>query len=117
MEFTIQEGRLFFLQTRNGKRTAQAAVKIAVDMVSEGLIDKKTALLRVNPDQLDQLLHPQIDQVAKEKANAVAKGLPASPGAAVGEVVFDAHKADELAQEGKKVVLVRQKLHQKILLV
>jgi pyruvate,orthophosphate dikinase len=107
MEFTIQEGKLYMLQTRNGKRTAAAAVKIAVDMVKEGLIDKKTALLRVNPASLEQLLHKQLDPLAKAKHKAAAKGLPASPGAAVGEVVFDAEKAHELAEEGKKVVLVR----------
>jgi pyruvate,orthophosphate dikinase len=107
MEFTIQEGKLFFLQTRNGKRTAQAAVKIAVDMEKEGLINKEEAILRVDPASLDQLLHKRFDPVAIEKSEAVAKGLPASPGAAVGEVVFDAHKADELASEGKQVILVR----------
>jgi pyruvate, orthophosphate dikinase len=107
MEFTIQEGKLYMLQTRNGKRTAAAAVKIAVDMVKEGMIDKKTALMRVNPASLEQLLHKQLDPLAKAKHKAAAKGLPASPGAAVGEVVFDAEKAHELAEEGKKVVLVR----------
>jgi pyruvate,orthophosphate dikinase len=107
MEFTIQEGKLYMLQTRNGKRTAAAAVKIAVDMVKEGMIDKKTALMRVSPASLDQLLHKQLDPLAKAKHKAAAKGLPASPGAAVGEVVFDANKAHLLAEEGKKVVLVR----------
>jgi pyruvate,orthophosphate dikinase len=107
MEFTIQEGKLYMLQTRNGKRTAAAAIKIAVDMVSEGLIDKKTALLRVSPASLDQLLHKQLDPLAKAKHKAVAKGLPASPGAAVGQAIFDAEKAHEWAEEGKKVVLVR----------
>jgi len=107
MEFTIQEGKLYMLQTRNGKRTAAAAVKIAVDMVEEGSIDKKTALLRVDPKSLDQLLHKQLDPLAKAKHKAISKGLPASPGAAVGEVVFDAHKAHDWAEEGKKVVLVR----------
>ncbi|MFP4189419.1 MAG: pyruvate, phosphate dikinase [Candidatus Woesearchaeota archaeon] len=107
MEFTIQEGRLFFLQTRNGKRTAQAAVKIAVDMEKEGIIDKNEAVLRVEPKSLDQLLHKQLDPKAKDSAQVLAKGLPASPGAAVGEIVFDAHKAHDLAQEGKNVVLVR----------
>ena len=107
MEFTIQEGKLFILQTRNGKRTAAAAVRIAVEMVKEGLIDKKTALLRVDPNSLNQLLHRQIDPLAKKQKKAAAKGLPASPGAAVGEVVFNAEKAHEWAEEGKKVVLVR----------
>ncbi|MEW5804224.1 MAG: pyruvate, phosphate dikinase, partial [bacterium] len=105
LEFTIQQGRLFLLQTRNGKRTAAAAVKIAVDMVEEGLIDKKTAVLRVEPKQLDQLLHPMID--IKTKPKVIAKGLPASPGAAVGKVVFTAEKAQEAAGAGERVVLVR----------
>ncbi|MBW2968331.1 pyruvate, phosphate dikinase, partial [Candidatus Woesearchaeota archaeon] len=107
MEFTIQEGKLYMLQTRTGKRTAQAAVQIAVDMVDEGLITKEEALLRVDPNQLDQLLHKQIDELARGKATEVAKGLPASPGAAVGEVVFDAEEADRLATSGRNVVLVR----------
>lgn len=107
MEFTIQEGKLFFLQTRTGKRTAAAAVKIAVDMVEENIITKEEAILRVDPSSLDQLLHQGFDPVAIEKSEAVAKGLPASPGAAVGEVVFDAHRADEMAQAGKTVILVR----------
>ena len=107
MEFTIQEGRLFFLQTRNGKRTAQAAVKIAVDMEKDGIIDKDEAVLRVDPDSLDQLLHKQLDPKAKKSNEVLAKGLPASPGAAVGEVVFDAQKAHDLAEKGKDVVLVR----------
>jgi len=107
MEFTIQEGKLYILQTRTGKRTAHAAVRIAVEMVKEGMIDKKTAVLRVEPEQLDQLLHKQLDPVAKEKAEVIAKGLPASPGAAVGSVVFTAEKAHDLAQEGEKVILVR----------
>jgi len=107
MEFTIQEGKLFFLQTRNGKRTAAAAVKIAVDMVKEGLIDEKTAVLRVEPNQLDQLLHKALDQDALKQGKVLAKGLPASPGAAVGKVVFDAIEASTLASEGEKVILVR----------
>ena len=107
MEFTIQEGKLFMLQTRNGKRTAQAAVKVAVDMVEEGLIDKKTAVLRVEPSQLDQLLHKQLDPKSKDASDVIAKGLPASPGAAVGKIVFDAHKAVELKELGEKVILVR----------
>ena len=107
MEFTIEDSKLFMLQTRNGKRTAHAAVKVAVDMVEEKLITKEEAILRVNPNQLDQLLHKQIDNLAKGKAIRIAQGLPASPGAAVGEVVFDAKEADVLAREGRKVVLVR----------
>lgn len=105
IEFTIEKGKLFMLQTRNGKRTAAAAIKVAVDMVAEGLIDKNTAILRVAPAQLDQLLHPSLDpSVAK---NVIAKGLPASPGAAGGVVVFTADEAEELAKNGTKVILVR----------
>lgn len=105
IEFTIERGRLYMLQTRNGKRTANAAVKVAVDMVEEGLISKEEALLRVDPASLDQLLHRRIDQSAK--LETIAKGLPASPGAASGQVVFDADVAEALAKEGKKVILVR----------
>ncbi len=105
IEFTIEKGKLFMLQTRNGKRTAQAAIKVAVDMVKEGLIDEKTAVLRVAPSQLDQLLHPSLDPKAEKKV--IAKGLPASPGAAGGTVVFTADEAEELAKNGKKVILVR----------
>jgi pyruvate, orthophosphate dikinase len=105
IEFTIQEKKLYMLQTRNGKRTAQAALKIACDMVSEGLITKNEAILRVKPSQLDQMLHPMIDP--KAKVLSVAKGLPASPGAAVGKVVFTADRAEELAKKGEKVILVR----------
>ncbi|MEA2036696.1 MAG: pyruvate, phosphate dikinase [Nanoarchaeota archaeon] len=107
MEFTIQDGKLFILQTRSGKRTAQASLRIAVEMESEGLIDKKTAILRIDADQLDQLLHKTLDPIAKSKAEVLAKGLPASPGAAVGKVVFTAESAHELAQEGEKVILTR----------
>ena len=105
IEFTVERGQLFILQTRNGKRTAQAAIRIAVEMVEEGIIDKKTALLRVDPDQLNQLLHRRIDD--KYKRTILAKGLPASPGAATGQVVFDADEAEELGNAGKKVILVR----------
>jgi pyruvate,orthophosphate dikinase len=105
IEFTIERGRLWLLQTRNGKRTSRASIKIAVDMVEEGLIDEKTAILRVDANQLDQLLHPNIDPTAKK--NVIAKGLPASPGAAVGEVVFTADEAESLAADGKKIILVR----------
>jgi len=107
MEFTIQEGRLFMLQTRTGKRTAQAAVRMAVEMVHENLIDKKTALLRIDPNQLDQLLHKQLDPVAKQKHNSLGKGLPASPGGAVGKIAFDNISAVEMKKAGDKVVLVR----------
>ena len=107
MEFTIQEGKLFILQTRSGKRTAAAAVKIAIDMLGEGLIDEKTAVLRVQPSQLDSLLHKQIDPSAKKSAELLTKGLPASPGAAVGQIVFKADEAHQWNEEGKKVVLVR----------
>ncbi len=106
MEFTFQEGRLYMLQTRTGKRTAAAALQIAVDMVNEKLIDKKDAVMRVEPDQLNQLLHKQLDSKAKGKAQLIAKGLPASPGAAVGKVVFDAETAVQ-ESELDKVVLVR----------
>ena len=105
IEFTVERGQLFILQTRNGKRTAQAAIRIAVEMVEEGIIDKKTALLRVDPDQLNQLLHRRIDD--KYVRTLLAKGLPASPGAATGQVVFDADEAEELGNAGKKVILVR----------
>ena len=105
IEFTIEKGKLYMLQTRNGKRTATAAIKVAVDMVREGLIDEKTAVLRVAPSQLDQLLHPSLDPKAPKKV--IAKGLPASPGAAGGEVVFTADEAEAAAKVGLKVILVR----------
>ncbi|PLR98729.1 pyruvate, phosphate dikinase [Bacillus sp. T33-2] len=105
IEFTVERGKLFILQTRTGKRTAQAAIRIAVEMVQEGIIDKKTALLRVDSDQLNQLLHRRIDDKFERKQ--LAKGLPASPGAATGMVVFDADEAEVLGKEGKKVILVR----------
>lgn len=105
IEFTVERGKLYILQTRNGKRTARAAVKIAADMVEEGVIDKKTALQRVDPEQLDQLLHRRIDPDAS--LDVLVKGLPASPGAASGQIVFDADTAERQAQEGKKVILVR----------
>ena len=105
IEFTVERGKLYILQTRTGKRTAQAAIQIAVDMVEEGIIDKNTALLRVDPDQLNQLLHRRIDDSFDRKL--VAKGLPASPGAATGQVVFDADEAELLTNNGKKVILVR----------
>ena len=106
IEFTIQENRLFILQTRTGKRTTRAAVKFAVDMVKEKLIDKKTAISRIDPNQLDQLLHPTFDPKAKKEVIAV--GLPASPGAATGRVVFSAEDAEKLAEKKEKVILVRK---------
>jgi len=105
-EFTIQEGKLYLLQTRNGKRTAQAAVRIAVEMVKEGLISEQEAILRVEPASLDQLLHPRLDP--KVKVNVIARGLSASPGAAVGKAVFDADTAAEMGAAKHKVILVRK---------
>jgi pyruvate,orthophosphate dikinase len=105
LEFTVQEGRLYMLQTRTGKRTGPAAVRAAVDMANEGLIDRATAVQRVEPAQLDQLLHPMIDP--SEQITVLATGLPASPGAAVGHVVFDADAAQAMGQAGEKVILVR----------
>ena len=109
MEFTIEDGKLFMLQTRNGKRTAQAALQIACDLVDEGVIDEKTAVLRVEPKQLDTLLHPQFDAAALKAAEAIGKGLAASPGSACGRVVFSAEDAEEKVKDDawKKVVLVR----------
>lgn len=107
MEFTIEEGRLYMLQTRNGKRTARAAIKIACDLVDEGMITEKEALLKIEPKQLDSLLHPQFDGKAMKKATPIAKGLPASPGAACGKISFTAEEAVERAEKGEKVVLVR----------
>ena len=106
MEFTIQESKLYILQTRSGKRTAEAAVRVAVDMVNERLIPKKEAVSRVTPEQLDRLLHPSFDP--KAKRDVMAKGLPASPGAAVGQVVFTADTAEAWKAKGKKVILVRK---------
>ncbi|MDQ1254984.1 MAG: pyruvate, orthophosphate dikinase [Euryarchaeota archaeon] len=105
IEFTIQEGKLYMLQTRTGKRTAAAAVKVATDMVAEGLIDKETAVTRVKAEHIDLLLHPRIDP--KAKLEVIAKGLPASPGAAVGKVVFTAEAAEAMAEIGEKTILVR----------
>lgn len=107
MEFTIEEGKLFFLQTRNGKRTAQAALKIAVDLVSEGMLSKEQAILKVEPKQLDSLLHPTFESSALKNTKEIAKGLPASPGAACGKIAFTAEEAKERAEKGEKVVLVR----------
>ena len=108
MEFTIQQGKLFLLQTRTGKRTGLSAVKAAVDMVKEKLITKEQAVMRVSPDQLDQLLHPMIDPKFRRSLKALAKGLNASPGAASGQIVFTADEAEEWVKEGKKVLLVRR---------
>ena len=107
MEFTIEEGKLFMLQTRNGKRTAAAALKIAVDLVDEGMITEQEAVMRVEPKQLDSLLHPQFDADALKKAAVIGKGLPASPGAACGRVVFTAADAKAWSDKGEKVILVR----------
>ena len=107
MEFTIQDGKLWMLQTRNGKRTGAAMVKIAMDLLREGEIDEKTALLRMEPQKLDELLHPVFDKAALKRALVVAKGLPASPGAATGQIVFFADDAEAWAEKKKKVVLVR----------
>lgn len=105
IEFTIEQGKLWILQTRSGKRTTQAALKIAIDLVDEGLVTEETALLRINPDSLNQLLHPMLDPKANK--NIIAKGLPASPGAACGKVVFSAHDAEVLYGAGERVILVR----------
>jgi pyruvate,orthophosphate dikinase len=107
MEFTIQEGKMWMLQTRGGKRTGAAMVQIAMDMLKEGLIDEKTAVLRVEPNKLDELLHPVFDKNAIKAAKVLAKGLPASPGAATGQIVFFADEAEEWVAQGKNVVLVR----------
>jgi len=107
MEFTIEEGKLFILQTRNGKRTASAAVKFAVDLVEEGLLTEEEALLKVEPAALDQLLHKQLDPENKKTATVLTKGLPASPGGAVGQIVFGAQEAHDKNEAGQKVILVR----------
>jgi len=107
MEFTVQEGKLWFLQTRNGKRTGTAMVKIAMDLLHEGLIDEKTALLRCEPQKLDELLHPVFDKEALKKAKVITQGLPASPGAACGQIVFHADDAQEWHANGHKVIMVR----------
>lgn len=107
MEFTVQEGKLWFLQTRNGKRTGSAMVKIAMDLLRQGMIDEKTAVLRVEPNKLDELLHPVFDKKAIKDAKIIAKGLAASPGAASGKIVFNADDATEWAARGEKVIMVR----------
>jgi pyruvate,orthophosphate dikinase len=108
IEFTIQEGRLWMLQTRVGKRTGTAALNMAMDMLAEGLIDERTAVMRVKPSQLDELLHPLVDPAAEKTATPLAKGLPAGPGGAVGQIVFTAADAVAWAKQGKKVLLVRE---------
>ena len=107
IEFTIQEGRLWMLQTRTGKRNGQAAVKMAVEMAKKGLISEATAVLRVRPSQLDELLHDMLDPAEERKAHVLAKGLPAGPGGSTGQVVFTADEAEKWAKDGKKVILVR----------
>ena len=107
MEFTVQEGKLWFLQTRNGKRTGAAMVKIAIDLLHQGMIDEKTALARIEPNKLDELLHPVFDKVAEQQAKILVRGLPASPGAATGQIVFFADDAAKWHADGKKVVMVR----------
>ncbi len=108
MEFTIEKGKLFMLQTRSGKRTAAAALRCAVEMVEEGLITKKEAIMRVEPQALDQLLHPTFDEASLKSADQLATGLPASPGAATGRVYFTAEAAKNAAENGEAVILVRQ---------
>ncbi len=107
MEFTVQDGKLWFLQTRNGKRTGTAMVKIAMDLLKEGEIDEKTALLRCEPNKLDELLHPVFDKEAQKKARVLTRGLPASPGAACGQIVFFADDAERWHDEGRQVIMVR----------
>ena len=107
IEFTIEKGKLYILQTRNGKRTSQAAIKIAVDLVHEGLIDKETAVMRVKPEDVERVLHAKFDENELKNSKVIAKGLPASPGAATGKIYFDAAKAEEMAKKGETVILVR----------
>ena len=108
IEFTIEEGKLWMLQTRTGKRTGGAAIQMAVDMVDEGMIDKKTAIMRVNPEQIDELLHPSLNSEEEEKSQLLTRGLPAGPGGGVGQVVFTADDAERWAKLGKTVILVRE---------
>ena len=107
MEFTVQEGKLWFLQTRNGKRTGAAMVKIAMDLLHQGMIDEKTALMRCEPNKLDELLHPVFDKTALKQAKVLTRGLPASPGAATGQIVFFADDAAEWHAAGKRIIMVR----------
>ena len=108
LEFTVQEGKLWILQTRNGKRTGQAMVRIAMEMLEQGMIDEPTALLRIDPLRLDDLLHPVFEEKELKDAPVLAQGLPASPGAATGQIVFFAEDAEALAGEGQETILVRQ---------
>ena len=108
IEFTIEKGKLYILQTRDGKRTAKASLKIALDLVNQGIISKKEALMRVSPSSISQLIHPVFEEATMEKATLIAQGLPASPGAATGEIVFTAERAKEFHNLGRKVILVRQ---------
>ena len=108
IEFTIEKGKLYILQTRDGKRTAKASLKIALDLVDQGIISKKDALMRVSPSSISQLIHPVFEEATMEKATLIAQGLPASPGAATGEIVFTAERAKEFHNLGRKVILVRQ---------
>ena len=107
IEFTIENNRLWMLQTRSGKRNGVAAVKVATDMLSENLITKEIAINRVKPSQLDELLHPMVDPIAEQKGVKLAEGLPAGPGGATGQIVFTSEDAEVWAKEGKKVILVR----------
>ncbi len=106
IEFTIEDNKLYILQTRNGKRTVNAALKIAVDLVGEKILTKKEAIMKIAPEELDKLLHPRLDPKAKKIS--LTKGLPASPGAACGQIVFDSETAQNWSEEGKKTILVRQ---------
>ena len=109
IEFTVERGKLYILQTRNGKRTPAAAVKIAVDLVKEGLINKQEAVMRVDPADIEKLLHPVFDPVELKRAQYIGKGLPASPGAATGKIVFSAEEAEEMAKKENKLFLLDQK--------
>ena len=117
MEFTVQEGKLWFLQTRNGKRTGTAMVKIAMDLLREGEIDEKTALMRCEPQKLDELLHPVFDKDALKKAKVITQGLPASPGAACGQIVFHADDAQKWREDGHRVIMVRECRQRKVSLL
>ena len=105
IEFTIEKGKLFLLQTRNGKRTAKAAINVAVDLVNEGMITKEEAIMRVEPNQLDQLLHPKFEDKSLKEAKVLAKGLPASPGAASGKIYFTAEDVVEASKDGTETIL------------
>ena len=107
LEFTIEDGRLWMLQTRTGKRNGLAAVRMAIDMANEGLIDEKTALRRVRANQLEELLHPMLDPGAETKATVLTKGLPAGPGGAIGKIVLNSERAWEMGEKGEKLILVR----------